>query len=333
MYFSRFGGTGLRSRWLINRGITSIIVLFAALVINFAIPRLMPGSPVDLLSGGVKLTREARQAVIDRFGLDAPLWEQFGKYLVNALQGDFGMSFFYYPRSVTSVMMEALPWSLMILLTSLIFQVLIGYYLGVLAAWNAGSKTDSVLQTMSLFIFSTPLFWVAMVLLYVFGYQLSWFPLSGAYTIGAFYESSFEQVIDIVHHAALPVISLTIAQYASYQLILRNSMVSVLKEHYILTAEAKGLSKSRIKHAHAARNALLPMVTFLSLSFAISLGGSVFIETVFSYPGIGKLIFDSVISRDYPLLQGCFFLFSLVVISANLIVDIVYQYLDPRITY
>jgi peptide/nickel transport system permease protein len=323
----------LRSRWLINRAITSIIVLFAALVINFAIPRLMPGSPVDLLSGGVKLTREARQAIIDRFGLDAPIWEQFWKYLVNALQGDFGVSFFYYPQSVTKVMMEALPWSLLILLTSLIFQVLIGYYLGVLAAWKAGSKTDSILQTISLFIFSTPLFWVAMVLLYVFGYQLSWFPLSGAYTIGAFYESAFERVIDIVHHAALPVISLTIAQYASYQLILRNSMVNVLKEHYILTAEAKGLSKRRIKHAHAARNALLPMITFLSLSFAISLGGSVFIETVFSYPGIGKLIFDSVISRDYPLLQGCFFLFSLVVIIANLAVDIMYKYLDPRITY
>jgi peptide/nickel transport system permease protein len=309
------------------------MVLFAALVINFAIPRLMPGNPVDLLSGGVKFTQEARQAIIERFGLDAPIWEQFWRYLVNALQGDFGVSFFYYPQPVTEVMLEALPWSLLVLLTSLIFQVMIGYYLGVLAAWKAGSKTDSVLQTISLFIFSTPLFWVAMVLLYVFGYQLSWFPLSGAYTIGAFYESFFDQVLDIMQHAALPVISLTIAQYASYQLILRNNMVSVLKEQYILTAEAKGLSKRRIKHAHAARNALLPMITFLSLSFAISLGGSVFIETVFSYPGIGKLIYDSVISRDYPLLQGCFFLFSVVVIIANLVVDIAYKYLDPRITY
>jgi peptide/nickel transport system permease protein len=309
------------------------MVLLAALVINFAIPRLMPGNPVDILSGGVKLTREARQTIIERFGLDAPIWEQFWKYLMNALQGDFGVSFFYYPQPVTEVMLEALPWSLLILFTSLIFQVLIGYYLGVFAAWKAGSKTDSILQTVSLFIFSTPLFWVAMVLLYVFGYQLGWFPLSGAYTIGAFWDSPVDRVLDIIHHAALPIISLTIAQYASYQLILRNNMVSVLKEQYIITAEAKGLSKRRIKHAHAARNALLPMVTFLSLSFAISLGGSVFIETVFSYPGIGKLIYDSVISRDYPLLQGCFFLFSVVVIIANLAVDILYKYLDPRITY
>ena len=307
-------------------------MLFAALVINFAIPRLMPGSPVDILSGGVKLTKEARQAVIERFGLDAPLWEQFGKYLVNALHGDFGISFFYYPQAVTEVMLEALPWSLLIICSSLVLQVLLGYYLGVLSAWKAGSKTDSILQSVSLFIFSTPLFWVAMVLLYIFGYQLEWFPLSGAYTIGEFWDSPVDQALDILHHAVLPVISLTIAQYASYQLILRNSMVNVLREQYILTAEAKGLSTRRIKHAHAARNALLPMVTFLGLSFAMSLGGSVFIETVFSYPGIGKLIYDSVISRDYPLLQGCFFLFSLVVIIANFAVDIIYKYLDPRIS-
>jgi peptide/nickel transport system permease protein len=323
----------LSSRWFINRGFTSLMVLFAALVINFAIPRLMPGNPVDILTGGVKLTREARQAIIERFGLDDSIGIQFGRYMINALQGDFGTSFFYYPQPVTEVMMEALPWSLFILFSSLILQVFLGYYLGVTAAWKAGSKTDATLQSVSLFIFSTPLFWVAMVLLYIFGYQLDWFPLSGAYTIGEYWDDPWQEALDIVHHAALPIISLTISQYATYQLILRNSMVNILKEQYIITAEAKGLSKRRIKHGHAARNALLPMVTFLSLSFAISLGGSVFIETVFSYPGIGKLIFDSVISRDYPLLQGCFFLFSVVVIIANLVVDIVYKYLDPRIKF
>lgn len=327
------GDFHLTSRWLINRGISSLLVFVAALVINFAIPRLMPGNPVDLFSGGVKLSREARQAIVERFGLDAPLWEQFQKYLVNAFQGDFGLSFFYYPQPVLDVVMDALPWTLLILITSMVFQVIIGYWLGVTAAWKAGSKTDAALQAVSLFLFSTPLFWVAMVLLYVFGYQLGWFPLGGAYTIGESYDTLFEQIRDIARHAILPVISLVIAQYATYQLILRNSMVAVLKEQYILTAEAKGLSRSRVKHRHAARNALLPMITFLSLSFAVSLGGSVFVETVFSYPGIGKLIFDSVMSRDYPLLQGCFFLFSLVVIVANIFVDIMYRFLDPRIAY
>ncbi len=318
-------------RWIFRRGISAVIVLFFALVINFIIPRLMPGNPVDIFSGGVKLTEASRNAIIERFGLDLPVVAQFKNYLVQSLKGDFGLSFFYYPQKVTDVIFDALPWTLLVILTSLILQVGIGYFLGAISAWRAGSRTDSFLQTISLFIFSTPLFWVAMVLLYLFGYKTGWFPLSGAYTIGADYETFAEQILDISKHAFLPVISLTIAQYASYQLILRNSMVSVLKEQYILTAQAKGLSTQRIKYVHAARNALLPMVTFLALSFAMSMGGSVFVETVFSYPGIGKLILDSVISRDYPLLQGCFFMFSLVVIIANVIVDLVYQFLDPRI--
>lgn len=309
------------------------MVLFAALVINFAIPRLMPGNPVDVFTGGVKLTVEARQALIERFGLDAPLWEQFWRYIINAFRGDFGLSFYYFPKPVWDAMMEALPWTLLVILSSLILQVIIGYFLGATAAWKVGTKTDSILQTSSLAIFSAPLFWVAMVLLYVFGFQLGWFPLSGCFTAGTTYSSLLEHIADIMKHAALPIIALTIAQYATYQLILRNTMVSVLKEQYILTAEAKGLSEGRIKYRHAARNALLPMITFLGVSFAVSIGGSVFIETVFSYPGIGKLIYDSVLCRDYPLLQGCFFMFSLVVIVVNFVVDIAYMYLDPRIRY
>jgi len=308
-------------------------VLFAALVINFAIPRLMPGNPVDRFAGGVKLTLEARQALMERFGLNAPVWEQFWRYLTNVLRGDFGLSFYYFPKPVWDAMMEALPWTLLILITSLVLQVIIGYLLGATAAWKAGTRTDSILQTISLAILSAPLFWVAMVLFYVFSFQLGWFPFGGAYTAGASYDTFADQILDVARHAALPIISLTIAQYAVYQLILRNTMVAVLKKQYILTAEAKGLAESQVKHRHAARNALLPMVTFLALSLAVSIGGSVYVESIFSYPGIGKLIYDSVMSRDYPLLQGCFFMFSLVVIVGNFVVDIAYLCLDPRIRY
>lgn len=311
----------------------NIMVLFAALVINFAIPRLMPGNPVDILTGGVKLTVEARQALIEQFGLDAPLWEQFCHYLINAFKGDFGLSFSFYPNSVRSTIMDALPWTLLVLVSSLILQAFIGYFLGTTAAWKVGTKTDSILQTFSLAIFSAPLFWVAMVLLFIFSFQFRWFPLGGCFTIGATYSSIFERIADIMKHAALPIIAFTIARYASFQLILRNTMVGVLKEQYILTAEAKGLSENRVKYRHAARNALLPMITFLALSFSITIGGSVYIETIFSYPGIGKLTYDSVMVRDYPVLQGCFFMFSLIVIIVNFVVDIVYIFLDPRIKY
>ncbi len=291
----------------------------------------MPGSPVAAFTGGVKLTEEARQAMIERFGLDSSTWEQFWRYITRAFQGDFGVSFYYFPKSVSSVIAAALPWTLLVLLTSLVLQVVIGYTLGVTSAWKAGKRTDSVLQTVSLAVLSAPLFWIAMVLFYIFSFKLGWFPFGGAYTPGGVDGGWLAKVADIARHAALPIISLTLAQYATYQLILRNTMVTTLKKNYILVAEAKGLKESRIKYGHAARNALLPMVTFLGLSLAVSVGGSVYIETVFSYPGVGKLIFDSVLARDYPTLQGCFFVFAVVVIIASIAVDIAYMYLDPRI--
>ena len=323
----------MSGRWLIRRIATSVLVLLIALAVNFAIPRLMPGSPVDLLAGGAKLTTEARDALVARFGLDASLGEQFGRYLVGAAKGDLGLSFAYFPRPVQDLVAQALPWTLLVLLSSLVLQVLIGYFAGVESAWNAGSRTDTVLSTVSLVFFSTPLFWVAMVLLYVFGFQLGWLPLGGAYTIGAAHTSLFARIGDIASHAVLPVVSLTLAQYAAYQLILRNNLIGVRKEQYVLIAEAKGLSEAKVKHKHAARNALLPVVTFLGLSFAMSVGGAVFVESVFSYPGIGKLMYDSVVSRDYPTLQGCFLVFALVVVAGNFLVDVAYRFLDPRIQY
>jgi len=319
-------------RWLIRRLSTNAVVLFAALVVNFALPRLMPGSPVDRFAGGAKMSAEARDALIERFGLNAPLWDQFWRYLAGTLQADLGQSFAYFPQPVSGLLLRALPWTLLLLVTSLVLQVGIGYLLGATSGWHAGSRLDAGLQTLSLIFFSTPLFWVAMVLLYVFGFQLGWLPLSGAFTIGLDAGLAV-RVGDVARHAILPIASLTIAQYASYQIILRNNMVGVLQEQYMLMAEAKGLSDRTLKHTHAARNALLPVVTFLGVSLAMSLTGSVFVESVFSYPGLGKLMYDSVLSRDYPMLQGCFLMFSLVVVAANLLVDIAYWFLDPRITY
>jgi len=324
----------LTARWVIKRVSAGLVALFAAMVLNFAIPRLMPGTPIDdVFTGGIELTEDARDALRERFGLNAPLWEQFWRYIANGIRGDFGLSFTYFPMPVWDVIMQALPWTVLVFGSSLVLQVGIGYFLGVAAAWKVGTKIDSILQTWSMVLFSIPVFWLAMVFLYIFGFQLEWVPLGGVLTVGASYSGIHEYVIDVVKHAALPVIVLTISRYAAYQIILRNTMVSVLKEQYILTAEAKGLSPRRIKHRHAARNALLPMITYLALNMATAIGGSVFVESVFSYQGLGKLIYDSVMSRDYPLLQGCFFMFSLLVIVANIIIDLIYLYLDPRIRY
>jgi peptide/nickel transport system permease protein len=323
----------MRMHWLIRRIIASLAVLLVALVINFAIPRLMPGSPIEFFAGGTKITDQMHDAIIKRFGLDKPLLEQFWLYIVNALKGDLGYSFSYYPQKVTDLIMNALPWTLLTNVIALVFEVLLGYRLGVIAAWKAGKKTDSIIQTVSLGLKSTPLFWIAMLIIYVFAYITGWFPFGGAYTAGAEYANIFERIWDIARHAFLPIITMIIAQHGMFQIILRNTMVNVLNEQYMMVAEAKGLSERRIKYKHAARNALLPMTTFVGLCFASTISGSIFIETVFAYPGVGRLVYQSAFSRDYPVLQGAFLIFSLFIVAVNFGVDIVYRYLDPRIRY
>lgn len=323
----------MRTHWLLRRIISNIAVLITALIINFLIPRLMPGTPVDFFAGGSKISAEVQQAIIRRFGLDKPVIEQFWLYMANAVRGDFGYSFYYYPQKVWDLIKFALPWTLFINLSALVLQIAIGYYLGVMAAWKAGKRTDTVLQTLSLGLQSTPLFWLAMIVIYVFSFKTGWFPIAGAYTPAADYANIFEKILDIMQHAFLPVLTLTIGQFGVFQLILRNTMVNVLKEQYMMIARAKGLSENRIKYGHAARNALLPMTTFIGLCFAATISGSIFIETIFAYPGIGKLVYDAAFDRDYPVLQGCFLVFSVFIVLANFAVDIVYKYIDPRIRY
>lgn len=319
--------------WLFRRIITSLVVLLTAMLINFLIPRLMPGTPVDFFVGGSKISADVQQAIVKRFGLDKPMWDQFWHYFVNSWQGDFGYSFYYYPKTVWELIKFALPWTLFINLSALVIQIGLGYFLGVIAAWKAGKKADTILQTFSLGFQSTPLFWFAMLLLYVFSFRAGWLPLAGAFTPALDYTSPLDKLVDILRHAILPIVTLVIGQFGVFQLIMRNTMVNVLKEQYMMVAKAKGLSETRIMHRHAARNALLPMTTFIGLCFAATISGSIFIETVFAYPGIGRLVYQAAFSRDYPVLQGCFLVFSFFIVLTNLIVDIVYQYLDPRIRY
>lgn len=323
----------MRMHWLLRRIITSFFVLLTAMLINFLIPRLMPGTPVDFVVGGSKISADVQQAIVKRFGLDKPVWDQFWHYFVNSFKGDLGYSFYYYPKTVWDLIKLSLPWTLFINLSALVIQIILGYYLGVIAAWKAGKKTDTILQILSLGLQSTPLFWLAMLLLYVFSFLTGWLPIAGAFTPGVDYANIFERLTDILKHAVLPIVTLVIGQFGVFQLIMRNTMVNVLKEQYMMVAKAKGLSENRIMHRHAARNALLPMTTFIGLCFAATISGSIFIETVFAYPGIGRLVYQAAFSRDYPVLQGCFLVFSVFIILANLIVDIVYKYLDPRIQY
>lgn len=319
--------------YLAKRIIFALIAIIAVFIFNFILPRLMPGNPVLFIMGGVKLSPETREMLMQRFGLNKGIWEQFVSYTWNTLHGDLGISFSHYPRGVAELIMTRLPWTVALLVPSVILASGLGILVGVVSAWRRGGKFDLIVTSTGLFIWSLPFFWLALLLLLVFGYYYPIFPLRGAISIGATYTGVFSFLQDWLWHSTLPILSLMIWDYAGYALMMRNTMVDALGEEYIVTATAKGLSDRVIMFRHAARNAMLPVVTQIALALGFTLGGSIFTETVFSYPGVGLLTYDAVMARDYPLAQGVFFITSITVILANLIADVIYARLDPRVRY
>jgi len=244
---------------------------------------------------------------------------------------DFGTSYFYKNTSVISLIGQTLPRTLLLLVPAQCFSILIGYVLGVISGWKAGSKRDSFITGSSLIIWAMPMFWTAMITLYVGGFLLEWFPIRGYKTIGVEFDA-WGTFVDRLRHIILPTIALT-TKFGVTQLVMRNTMTITLKQNYIITARAKGLSERRVKHRHAARNALIPTVTAAAMRFATMIAGLIFIEKVFSYPGMGKLILDAVLQNDYPVLQATFLVFAIVVIGTIFILDLVYARLDPRVRY
>lgn len=319
--------------YMIKKTAFAVIAIIAVFLFNFILPRMMPGNPMMFVMGGVKLEPETREMLIRRFGLDKSVWEQFIAYTQRSLQGDLGFSFLYYPRTVTSLIMKRLPWTLALLVPSLFLAAGVGIIVGVFSAWKRGSKFDVFMTNIGLFIWSLPFFWLALLFLLVFGYYYPIFPLRGSISIGMNYPNWFAFFKDWLWHSTLPILSLTIWNYAGYALMMRNTMVDILDEEYITTATVKGLSERTIMFKHAARNAMLPVVTQITLSLGFTLGGSIFTETVFSYPGIGLLAYDAVMSRDYPLTQGVMLISAIAVILANLFADVIYAKLDPRVRF
>lgn len=307
-----------------------LLVLLAAVTINFALPRIAPGSPIDYLLGdpAVHLSQEKQRELLAQFGLDAPVPEQFRAYIVGLATGDLGTSV-RYGQPVTDVLLERAPFTLALVGSSIVLATLIGVALGVLAAWKRGRGADVGSLSVVMFLDSTPVFWLGMVLLGVFSIHLGWFPVfgSGASSGGGLVESGG----DFLQRLILPVATLTLGTLGAVFLVTRYAMLGTLREDYLLTGEAAGLSQRRLVLGHALRNSLLPITTVVMLNVAFLFGGAVVVETVFSFPGIGRLVYDSVLARDYPLLQGAFLLLAVGVILANLIADLLYPLLDPRI--
>lgn len=310
------------------------IALLIILTLNFLLPRMMPGDPLMAIYGDealIAMTPDLKASLVERFALDNSLWRQFGAYFINLFQGDLGYSY-YYNAPVFKVILGCLPWTLLVVGTSLILATLLGILLGIESGWRRGSKTDRILLTGLMSINGFPDFFLGLVLLIIFGIVLGVSPLAGAITpYAGLYGWSL--VTDVLKHMALPVTALTVAHLAGGYLLTRNTMLSVLKEPYILTARAKGLPRNVIKYRHAARNSMLPVLTVTGIWLGRLVTGALFVELVFAYPGVGNLTYQALLARDYPVIQGVFLMVTFSVLIANLAVDLLYPRLDPRVSY
>jgi peptide/nickel transport system permease protein len=308
----------------------SVLIIASIGALNFGIVHLAPGDVADVLAG--ESGAASPDFVADlraRFGLDQPLWVQFLVYMGRIAHLDLGYSF-RFGQPVASLIFERLPATLLLMVPTLILAFAAGSFLGVIAARRVGRWTDTAVSVAALVFYAMPIFWIGMMMIVLFGVKLGWLPTGGMVTIGAGY-TGLTYIADVARHLVLPVVALSLFHTAFYARLMRASMLEAFGLDFVTTARAKGLSETRVVYRHVLRNALMPVVTVLGLQIANLLGGAVLVETVFGWPGLGRLAFDSVLSRDLNLLLGILLLSSIVVIAANIAVDAAYRWLDPRI--
>jgi len=321
-------------RYIGRRLVQIFVIFFVILTVLFLLFRLAPGDPVSRMVDP-NLTPEDAALLIKEFGLDQPLWIQYLYYLKNFFTGHFGFSF-HYGQPVVQIIWDRLPNTILLFTTSIILSALVGIFLGKIASWHKGEKTDICMTLGALVTHTIFLPWLALIMIWVFAYKLGWFPITGMITVEIWLDPQaglWTKTLDVLYHMTLPLATLFLIHFGSYLLIMRSSMLDTLKEDYILTGRAKGLSEKVIRDHHAAPNAALPVVTSVGLSLAFSINGGALTETVFTWPGIGRELVFSVSHNDYPLAQASFLLIAIVVLLSNLVVDILYAYLDPRIRY
>ncbi|QNE35611.1 ABC transporter permease [Leifsonia shinshuensis] len=310
-----------------------VFTAWAAVTINFLLPRLMPGDPVQAVmerfSG--QLSPDATAALATAFGLDKnqSLWSQYIDYWSNLLHGDLGLSFTYFPTPVFQVIAGALPWTIALMGISTLIAGGIGTLLGVMAGWKRGGWMDSLLPIGAL-LRGVPHFWIGLVLVSVVALGLGWFPVSGGYDPSTTPGWNPEFILSVLQHAVLPALTIVIGSLAGHMLLQRNMMVTTLSEDYVVVAQAKGLSSRRVMTNYAARNAILPAVAGFAMELGLVVSGSLLVEKVFSYPGIGYVLYQAVSNQDYPLLQAILLVTTLAVLAANFLADIAFFALDPR---
>lgn len=322
--------------YIIRRGLLLIPTFFISTLLIFSLIHLAPGDPVEIMFAemGRPVPPELKESVRKSLGLDKPLYTQYFIWLSKLCQGDFGVTFSgaWVGQQVIDIILGRLPLTLELMLTAQIVAIFLAVFLGAVAAVKQYKFFDNIASVGALLGYSMPSFWLAMILLLVFGLRLGWLPIFGARTPGVDL-SPFQTIIDNIRHLILPATVVAIGSLAYYFRIVRNSMLEILQQEYITTARSKGLKEMVVIYKHALKNALLPLVTVVGISLGYVLTGSVVVETIFAWPGIGQLVVIFATRRDYSALMATSTLLVWMVILANLLTDISYAFLDPRIKY
>jgi peptide/nickel transport system permease protein len=314
-----------------------VITLWAAITLNFILPRLMPGSPVDaalgkLASAGVPITNAERAAVEAQLGAPhTSVFVQYVDYLRNIATLRFGTSYSFPSQTVAQTIGKALPWTVVLVGATTVFAFVIGTLLGVYAGWHRGKLGDSTVTIGATFFGSFPPFWLGLLLLYWLSFRYGWFPIKGGYSPGTTPNWSLSFLGDALQHSVLPALTLAITTLSGWVFGMRNNMINTLGEDYVTFAEANGLRTRTVALLYAARNALLPNVTAFGLALGAVIGGAVLVEGIYSFPGVGNLLYLAVTNHDYPLMQALFLVITLSMLVAIFIVDLLYVRLDPRV--
>lgn len=318
--------------FLVRRLLVVVPLLIGITFVSFIVISLAPGGPLDFLEGeSPDLSPEVKKQLTELYGLDKPLVVQYWSWLTRLARLDFGRSFLPDGKPVLAKIGERLPVTLLLNIVEMLIILAVAVPIGVISAVRQGSSFDKV-TTLFVFIgFATPDFWLALLLMSLFGAQLGWLPISGLRSLNWEYLSFWRQQLDFLSHLALPIIVATFGGLAGFSRYMRQSMLEVVRQDYVQTARAKGLPENVVIGKHALRNALLPVVTILGLSLPGLIGGSIIIETIFAIPGMGQLMVQSIYARDYPVVMGNLVVVAVLTLFANLLADIAYGFVDPRI--
>lgn len=320
--------------FLLRRLVFYLAAFLAAATINFFLPRMMPGDPIEIMfaSAGSELSLENLNALKLTFGfIDAPLWDQYLAYLKSVFTGDLGLSIKYFPLPVVDLLGRALVWTVGLVGIATLVAFVVGTFMGVMAAWRRGTLFDSIVSLSAIFSSSVPAVVVSLIVLFVFGYELRWFP--NGYAADPLLDPSFTwpYVSSVIYHGTLPMLTLVVVLTGGFAVTMRNNMINLLGEDYIVMGRAKGLSDGHVMLWYAARNALLPTVSSLAIAIGTVLSGSLITEVVFNYPGLGNTLYQAILARDYPVIQGQLLIMTGAMLISNFVVDLSYVLLDPRL--